>query len=238
MDIESNCAFCSAPVTRRAQSKAANVKRHFCDMACKAGFQKLARPVTREWLENKYVIEGLDCVQIGRIVGRDPKSVWSWLKDFGIPTRPRGANWRQLPHDGFKGKKHTAEAREKLSRIAKAEGRVPYDPAVGSYMKGRKGASTPNWKGGITPDRQAFYLTEDWREACKAVWARAKARCERCGKHHNVTEVRGTFHVHHIVSFKVVALRAEPSNLVLLCRECHRFVHSRKNIGKEFIKGN
>lgn len=237
MDIHSYCSFCKAPVTRRAQSVTANVQRHFCNMECKSGFQKLAKPVTREWLEAKYETEGLDCVQIGRLVCRDPKSVWNWLKDFGIKTRPRGGNWAQIPKGGFKGKKHTPEFRAKLSQYAKETGRVPYKPSVGSYMKGRKGKDTPSWKGGLTPERQSFYASEEWKEACKAVWHRANARCERCGKHHNIAEVRGTFHVHHIVSFMVRALRAEPSNLALLCKECHRFVHSRKNEAKEFLKG-
>ena len=224
-------------MVRRAQSVAANVKRHFCDMSCKSAFQRLAKPVTREWLEKKYVGESMDCVQIGRLVSRDPKSVWNWLKDFGIPRRPRGSNWSQLPAGRPKGFKHSDEAKEKMRWIAKASGRVPYDPAVGSYMKGRKGASTPNWKGGITADRQALYATEEWRSACKDVWNRANAKCERCEKNHNVEEVRGTFHIHHIVSFKNVQLRAEPSNLALLCNECHRFVHGKKNTNREFIKG-
>jgi predicted HNH restriction endonuclease len=49
-------------------------------------------------------------------------------------------------------------------------------------------------------------------------------------------ESRGTFHIHHVVSFMVRELRAEPDNLVLLCKKCHLFVHSRKNKTSEFIK--
>lgn len=210
-------------------------------MECKASFQKLARPVTREWLETKYVSEGLDCVQIAQLVSRDPKSVWNWLRDFGIPTRSRGSDPRQQFAKGapnaFAGRRHSAETREKMRSIAIAEGRVPFDPAVGSYMKGRRGDQHPMWKGGITPDRPALYASPEWADAVKVVWARGGAKCERCGAHHNTAKRRGTFHIHHIVSFAVEHLRAEPNNLALLCIGCHHFVHSRANVSKEFIKG-
>ena len=42
-------------------------------------------------------------------------------------------------------------------------------------------------------------------------------------------------HIHHIVSFADTDLRAEVSNLVLLCVKCHRFVHSKNNITQEYL---
>ena len=42
--------------------------------------------------------------------------------------------------------------------------------------------------------------------------------------------IRGTSEQHE------EELRAEPDNLVLLCKKCHLFVHSRKNKTSEFIK--
>jgi len=106
----------------------------------------------------------------------------------------------------------------------------------GKHWLRHDGAVHPNWKGGITPERQAFYATEAWREAVKIVWARARAKCERCGVHHSTMARRGTFHVHHIVGFACAALRAQPENLALLCKPCHLFVHSKKNVHREFIK--
>lgn len=32
-----------------------------------------------------------------------------------------------------------------------------------------------------------------------------------------------------------VELRAVPSNLALLCRPCHLWVHSRQNVNREFL---
>lgn len=194
------------------------------------------KPVSRDWLDVRYTTERLDCVQIGAIISRDPKTVWSWLKYYGIQTRGRGTHGhlRKGRPSGFR---LSPQTRAKLSAIAKADGRVPYDRALGPYMKGRRGAAATNWKGGVTPERQAFYSSEEWKTTCKAVWKRADAHCERCGRDHNVERERGSFHVHHIVSFAVRELRAEPSNLSLLCAPCHRFVHSKRNVRRELLQG-
>lgn len=235
MDLYVKCSFCSADIVRRAQGKTKNVRTHFCDLNCKSEYQKLAKPVTREWLEDHYVNQKLDCVQIGRIVSRDPKSVWNWLQDFKIPTRTRGSNWQQLPSGRAPGFKLTDEHKARLKAISKADGRVPYLVDGKHWLKGKRGEEVPSWRGGLTPERQAVYSSQEWIEAVKVVWSRDNATCQHCHKHHNTTENRGTFHVHHIVSFMVRELRCAPSNLVLLCAKCHRFVHGARNKTKKFL---
>jgi transcription elongation factor Elf1 len=237
------CATCGASLQRLIWNYGKNrpITAFFCDNVCKGTWQRQQREAlgfTKEWLIDQYVTQAKPANQIAREIGRNAKGVWGWIVSYGIPTRQRGHNVGQLPKDGstFRGKHHTPESRKAMSELAKASGRVPYDPSVGSYMKGRKGPDTPNWKGGITPERQAFYATDEWREVVKAIWLRANAHCERCGVHHNTAIRRGTFHVHHIVSFKVRELRMVLSNLVLLCKSCHYFVHSAANINSEFIK--
>ncbi len=234
MYIDSECGFCSSPVRRHKQSDSANVRVHFCDIRCKSEYQRLAKPVSEEWLRSHYVDKGMDCCQIALLVKRDPKSVWNWLKDFGIPRRKRGfaSNHKFVKgqESAFKGKKHSVATKRKLSSTAIIQKRVPYDPAVGSYMKGRKGDRTPNWKGGITPDRQAFYATQGWKECVKAVWKRDDARCRKCGLDHR-SILRGTirFDLHHIDSFMIPERRSDPDNVVLLCQHCHKWIHSKKN---------
>lgn len=196
-------------------------------------------PVTKEWLQSRYWGQLMTCPQIALEAKCDPKTIWAWMRRYGIQTRPRGGesstgSFRPGQPNAFAGRKHSEETRQKLRAIAIADGRVPFDPVIGPPMRGKTGAETPNWKGGITPERQAFYATFEWREAVKAVWRRAKARCERCSRHHNVAEHRGTFHIHHIASFAVRHLRAKPSNLALLCKDCHMFVHSKVNLSNEF----
>lgn len=231
--VEFDCEVCGRHVSKWWHPRMPG-KPRFCTRACKSEFQRRAKPVTRGWLEQKYIAEGLDCTQIGRLVSRDAKSVWNWLKDFGIPTRPRGCNAPLLPHGRAPGFRHTPQTREKLRQIALAQGRVPYDPAVGSYMKGRRGPDTPRWKGGITPERQAFYATQEWKVAARAAKKRDKNTCQRCGR----VKTRGdgvSFDLHHLVPFECVALRAVVDNLVYLCEPCHYWVHGAENVEGRFV---
>jgi hypothetical protein len=228
------CHQCGETIIRKEQS--VPVRYHFCNLACKAAYQRTAKPVSKEWLVRHYVTLGMNTTQIAHIVKRDPKSVWNWLKDFGIPTRARGYACEHLFPKGHKlgvGRVHSPETRKKLSDISKATGRVPYKPEVGSYMKGRHGPDTPGWKGGITPERQAVYASVEWREAVKAVWKRDNATCRKCGLRKN--DARTTpFDIHHVAGFENRELRTAPENLALLCEPCHYWVHSRKNTNKEF----
>lgn len=284
MYISANCAFCSALVVRTQQAASANVKVHFCNSACKANYQRLAKPVTREWLEDQYVVKGMDCTQIGAMVKRDPKSVWNWLRDFGIPTRPRGGHnklpedqrKRYVPKPKPKTPRLTTDPGEELLRVlylgklmsarkiaetlnlnAKTiihwlkhhgirirtvrecrliDGRVPYLKNGVHYLKGGKPENHPSWKGGITPERQAFYATQEWKDCVKMVWARDDAKCHRCGLDHR-TLLRGTirFELHHVDGFSIVESRSDPRNVILLCDRCHLWVHSKKNKRKVFL---
>jgi hypothetical protein len=231
-----NCHWCGAPLIRKQQSVV--VKYHFCNNYCKAQHQRTAKPVTKEWLYDHYIIQGMNTTQIAHIVKRDPKSVWNWLKDLEIPTRKRGYACEHLFQKGttlWLGRNHTKESRKKMSDTAKREGRVPYNPAVGSYMKGRKGSNTPNWKGGITPERQATYSSVEWCTAAKTVWRRDRATCQRCGiKKNDARDM--PFDLHHIVSFENKERRTDPNNLVLLCEPCHYWTHGKKNTRKEFVR--
>lgn len=217
------------------------IKNFFCDKQCKGLWQKSQREAlgyTKEWLIDQYVDQGKGAYQIGREIGRDGKRVWEWIVDYGIETRKRGHNHDEnLIKDGsaFRGKRHTQETKNLLSDMAKADGRVPWGKGNEPYWRGVKGKDHPSFRGGITPERQAVYSTPEWAEAVKAVWKRDAAKCQRCGKHHNTTKHRGTFHIHHIVSFQVKELRLDPGNLILLCRPCHLWVHSRKNTKNQFI---
>jgi hypothetical protein len=195
---------------------------------------------TESWLRAEYVDKKRTANDIAKEVCRDAKTIWSWLKKFNIPTRPRGGD---SSSGSFKkgqtrpaGWKHSEETKKKLKEMAIADGRLPWGKSNEPYWRGKTGEQHPSYKGGLTPERQSVYSSTEWVEAVKAVWSRDNATCQCCGKHHNTTEARGTFHIHHIVSFQVKELRTEPSNLVLLCKDCHKFIHSKKNVNKQFIK--
>lgn len=113
---------------------------------------------------------------------------------------------------------------------------MPYLKGGVHHLKGKRGAETPNWKGGVTPERQRVYGTEAWKAAVKLVWQRDDARCRRCDlDYRTVDRKQVRFQVHHIKSFAIRERRLDPGNLVLLCGPCHRFVHSRANTAKEWI---
>ena len=192
----------------------------------------------KEWLYRKYIVENLDCVQIGNLVDRDAKTIWYWLKKFDIQTRPRGSNYKQNLLNGRpRGWHHTEETKRKVGKASRERGAVPYLRNGEHWLKTVDPEDNPNWKGGITPKRQEFCRSDKWKRVVKLVWKRDKATCQRCDLNFRDARKRDmkTFHIHHIVPFSNENLRCEPTNLVLLCRPCHYFVHSNDNVGGEFL---
>lgn len=230
------CGECKTCILRRPSKTG----MYFCSIKCKALWQQSQKPVTKEWLIDRYITDGMDCTQIAQLVNRNSKSVWNWLNGLGIATRCRGygtstTRFKPGQISAFKGKRHTLETRAVLSAIAIADGRVPFDPNVGPPLKGKRGADVPTWKGGVTPDRQSAYSTSEWKDAVKAVWRRDNATCQRCSARQADDRDR-QFDIHHIVSFACSELRSEVSNLVLLCERCHYWVHSSGNVSHLFTK--
>ena len=139
------------------------IKNFFCDNLCKGKWQVAQREAlgyTKDWLYDQYITQGKDANQIAREVGRDGKSVWNWLAQYEIPRRPRGHNHENnLTKDGssFRGKSHSDETKKRLSEISKADGRVPWGKNNPHPLKGGEPENHPAYKGGLTPERQAFY---------------------------------------------------------------------------------
>lgn len=157
------------------------------------------------WLREQYVDRGLSVGDIARACGVTDNAIDYWMRKHGIARRST-SEARALKHWGVSGKRNP--------------------------MFGKRGAETPAWRGGHTPERQAFHGSAEWRCASLQVWRRDAGACRRCGLRAN--DCKTLFDVHHIAPFAVKRLRTELTNLVLLCRACHRFVHSKKNINHEF----
>lgn len=99
-------------------------------------------------------------------------------------------------------------------------------------MYGRTGSKNPRWKGGCSPERQSFYSSSEWVSIVPQVWEKDNYQCQRCGvSSHGL-------HIHHIRSFADKKHRADLGNLILLCKKCHNFVHSKKNIDGAFLDGS
>lgn len=212
----------------------------FCDAkSCKAKWQIGEREklgYTKEWLEHQYIELGKTANQIAKEIGRDPKRVWEWIRNYGLETRSRGSYvLNQFPkgrEPWSKGKHLSDETKQKIR-----EGQIKNSHLRGKFGKDhpRFGLRPKSWKGGIAGLRQTVYGTHKWKECVKAVWKRDDATCQRCNlRKNNAKEI--PFDIHHIVSFEVAELRTEVSNLVLMCEPCHYWAHTKKNQPNQFIK--
>lgn len=160
----------------------------------------------KKWLYNEYIIKQKSSKEIAREQNCHRNNILFWLNKHNIKTRDI-SEARKVKHWGAEG---------------------PDNP-----MWNKKGELNPNWKGGISKERQAFYSSQEWKKVCSTIWKRDKAICQRCGQKFN-SDI--PFHIHHIKSFKDKNLRAEPNNLILVCEICHHWIHSKSNKKKEFIK--
>jgi 5-methylcytosine-specific restriction protein A len=218
--------------------------------------------MSRDQLFDLYVEKGLSTYAIAKIVNRNPKRVYEWLVGYDIQPRPRGwdtvtggkpfhdKGW--LEHEYLIAKRPAADiAKEygvtennvlfflqKHGIPARSMERIRAEKYWGASgeknpMFGRHGSKNPHWKGGVTPERQAFYLSRGWKQISQQVWRRDRALCQRCG----IKAGLGVeIHIHHKVSFAYRPQRAVLSNLILLCDPCHNWVHSNRNKNKEWIE--
>lgn len=98
----------------------------------------------------------------------------------------------------------------------------------GAWMKG---TSNPNYKNGngyasCRPDEAEL---KKWR---RLVYERDGYRCVRCGY-----DKGKTLQAHHIHPYsEYPELRHDLTNGVTLCKQCHAWVHSKKNTNKDYIK--
>lgn len=160
----------------------------------------------RDWLYNKYVVEKMSIPDIAKICGCTDSNISFWMKKHDI-----------------KGRTVSEARKEKYWGLSGED----------NPMWNRKGELNINWKGGITAERQSFYTSVEWKNVCSLVWKRDIASCQRCG----ILADNGIpIHIHHIVSFKEKEIRGDINNLILLCKICHNWVHSKKNINKQYIK--
>jgi hypothetical protein len=159
----------------------------------------------KEWLYQEYVVNQKSAADIAKEQDCDEGNILYFLRKHEIQARSI-SEARDVKHWGASGKNNP--------------------------MFGRIGEDNPNWKGGVTPERQRLYSSFEWKKVEDFVWSRDKFKCQRCGKKGSKGK---KFHVHHIAPFEIEELRTDPNNLVLLCSSCHGWVHSKENINKEFI---
>lgn len=226
------CGICGDNFNRSGKRKA-----HFCSMECKAEAQRQSKGITKEWLFQKYITEQLGTYEISKLVNRNPKRVYEWLIGYGIPTRTKNESivafnkrpeTREKRGNSRRGIKMTDIQKEKIS-IARTGKHYPNLQGSRNGMFGRTGNRSGNWKGGCTPERQAFYSSLGWKNVLRFIWGRDKGVCKRCG------DKKQNIHIHHIISFAHKKTRVDRNNLITFCQDCHLWIHSKNNTNKEFI---
>lgn len=159
----------------------------------------------KEWLYNAYITNKKTIPELGVLCGCGDSNISYWIVKHKIPFRPVSET-RKIKHWGAKGEKNG--------------------------MYGIRGKNHPGWKGGHTEERQKFYNTLEWKSIVPIIFKRDNYSCQRCNCKNSY---KNPLHIHHLVSFSIRKLRAIPQNLILICEKCHHWIHSNKNIKKEYI---
>lgn len=111
---------------------------------------------------------------------------------------------------------------------------IPRRNMSDAHIGRQAGENNPAWKGGVTPERQQAYKTQEWKRLCRAVDKRDGLKCQRCGAQCGRYTIRP--HRHHIKPWAdYPELRLDPANVVTLCDACHVWVHSLDNVNKEWL---
>jgi hypothetical protein len=231
------CIDCGSPINAHAVRYRGAQRCRGCATLLRLGRERHLDPV---WLRQKYEAEGLSTYDIAALVGRDPKRIYEKLREFGIPTRPRGHNL--VGQDNFmaqpgavtptKGRTFSIETRRKSADARRGNPHMSVRGARNG-MYGKRGAANPRYVDGSSPERQRLYAQAEWMTFVRTIYGRDNYRCVRCGR-----GKRGprSLHAHHLASWAGnPALRYEATNVVTLCRPCHEWVHSAANIGGALV---
>ena len=160
----------------------------------------------RGWLEEQYVLKGLDQESIARLAGVSKHTIRSWVRKHGL-QKPMGS-WSVAREPWNKGKRysagwnHTPEMRLRLAEQ-------------------KRGEKNPQWRGGIT--RSAITLRRGVNELRPRIMERDLYRCRMCGSR------SGQLDMHHIIPvWARPDLVLETDNIASVCRTCHLKLNGRE----------
>lgn len=172
------------------------------------------------WLYQKYIVEKLSMVGIGKLCGcmNNSGQIYFYLKQYRIKTRTISqANI---------GKKRSKKFKKQMSEIKK--GCASWNKGLTAKSDERivkqAGRNHYNWQGGISNLPYAFEFNEQLKDFVRQ---RDDFTCQFCG----ISENSKTHDVHHIDYDKKNSCEI---NLILLCKSCNaRANHNRK--GWQFL---
>jgi thymidylate synthase (FAD) len=160
----------------------------------------------REWLEEQYVLKGLEQEIIARIAGVSKHTIRSWVRKHGL-QKPAGS-WTVGRVPWNKGRRykagwhHTPEMKRRFSEQ-------------------KSGEKNPRWRGGHT--RSAITIRRGVNELRPKLLKRDLYRCRLCGSRSKQLDM------HHIVPVRARPdLVLDPDNIVTVCRVCHLRLSGRE----------
>lgn len=175
----------------------------------KAGVHAYRVPMAhwdREWLVAEYQAKNRTAADIASQVGCTENNILFWLKKHGIKRRTM-REVRAAKHWGSFGEANP--------------------------MFGRVGSLNPRYVDGSSPERQRQYAQALGRQFLQDIYRRDRFQCVRC-----LSPKAGprSLHVHHTRPWAGnPSLRFDHANCVTLCRTCHGWVHSKANVGPEYL---
>lgn len=194
---------------------------------------------TEEWLQEKYRYQNMGPNEIADLdqCNVTAGAISRWINKFDIEKRHRDESWLQ--------KKYVEEnltsyeiaeicevcSQTVLNNLDRHEiDRPSNDETWEVYeapLEGVTGSDHPCW--GITGEQHHNYdpdrIDQSWRESGDWRWIRNRVR-DRDNNTCQICENTDELHVHHIVPVSEGRRKLDPQNLMTLCGDCHREVHS------------
>jgi thymidylate synthase (FAD) len=159
--------------------------------------------------------EGKSVAEIAVAAGCSYHTIRKWLKVYGLSFSHAERYRSRTPwNKGVRGYRTS----------------LVHTPAhKAAIHRARSGANSNWWRGGVTLERQSIGTWTSGHAA--TVHQQYAFTCQRCGA------VGGRLHAHHIVSVWADASRArDVGNLITVCDDCHREIHSTRDSELEFAR--
>jgi thymidylate synthase (FAD) len=160
----------------------------------------------KTWLEEQYVVKGLDQTSIADLVGVSRHTIRSWVRKHGL-QKPMGS-WSVGRTPWNKGKRyragwnHTPEMRQHLSEQ-------------------KRGEKNPQWRGGVT--KRAISIRRGVEDLRPEILERDGYSCRLCGG----SSMR--LDMHHILPIWARPdLVLNPDNIATVCYPCHLKIGGRE----------